>query len=183
MVYVALLRGINVGGNNKIDMKQLKETFSAAGMKSVKSSINSGNVIFKDEDHTKAKLQELLEKAIAKEFKLEIKVLIRSLDEYDAMMKLVPDDWNDGPERKCDVLFLWEEIDDKKLLDEVDVKDGIDTVIYAPGALLWAAERSSLTRSGLMKIAKMPIYKKMTVRNVNSARKIHHIMKDVQITE
>lgn len=48
MIYVALLRGINVGGNNKINMKQLKETFEQAGMLDVVTYINSGNIIFAD---------------------------------------------------------------------------------------------------------------------------------------
>lgn len=49
MVYAALLRGINVGGNNKIAMKDLKQTFLRSGMESVVTYINSGNVMFTDE--------------------------------------------------------------------------------------------------------------------------------------
>ena len=48
MVYVALLRGVNVGGKNKMEMARLKATFEAAGMKDVTTYINSGNVIFSD---------------------------------------------------------------------------------------------------------------------------------------
>lgn len=50
MVYVALLRGINVGGNNKIDMKLLKQTFEQAGMNDVVTYINTGNIIFRTMD-------------------------------------------------------------------------------------------------------------------------------------
>ncbi len=46
MVYVALLRGINVGGHSAIDMKDLKAVFEATGMTSVRTYINSGNVVF-----------------------------------------------------------------------------------------------------------------------------------------
>lgn len=45
MVYVPLLRGINVGGKNKIDRKRLKETFIKIGMDEVITYINSGNVM------------------------------------------------------------------------------------------------------------------------------------------
>lgn len=68
MIYVALLRGINVGGKNKIDMKLLKETFILAGMESVITYINSGNVIFTDMKHTKSEIAEFLEEAIFKDF-------------------------------------------------------------------------------------------------------------------
>ena len=46
MKYVAFLRGINVGGKNKIKMETLREMFAALGFENVKSYINSGNVIF-----------------------------------------------------------------------------------------------------------------------------------------
>ena len=105
MVYVALLRGINVGGNNKIDMKLLKKTFEQAGMESVATYINSGNVIFIDEEHTKPELAALLEKAIYEDFQLDIKVLIRSMSDFDCMMKIVPETWKDDENMKCNVLF------------------------------------------------------------------------------
>lgn len=54
MVYVALLRGINVGGKNKIDMKLLKKSFEQAGMNNVVTYINSGNIVFTDSHRTKA---------------------------------------------------------------------------------------------------------------------------------
>ncbi|NLL75142.1 MAG: DUF1697 domain-containing protein, partial [Erysipelothrix sp.] len=46
MKYVALLRGINVGGKNKVDMKELKALFIDLGYTEVQTYINSGNVIF-----------------------------------------------------------------------------------------------------------------------------------------
>ena len=56
MIYIALLRGINVGGNNKIDMKLLKLTFERVGMKSVKTYINSGNIIFINDGLSKTEI-------------------------------------------------------------------------------------------------------------------------------
>jgi hypothetical protein len=70
MIYVALLRGINVGGKNKVDMKKLKKCFEDIGMRKVTTYINSGNVIFEDTDHTKDEIATMLEKAILKDFSL-----------------------------------------------------------------------------------------------------------------
>lgn len=56
MIYVALLRGINVGGKNKINMKTLAVSFEEARMTSVTTYINSGNIIFKDEGHSQSQL-------------------------------------------------------------------------------------------------------------------------------
>lgn len=172
--------GINVGGKNKIDMKKLKKCFEDIGMRKVTTYINSGNVIFEDTDHTKGEIAVLLEEAIYKDFSLDIKVLIRSIDDFDLIMKVLPDQWKNDDDMKCDVMFLWEEIDKEILINELNIKHGIDTLMYVPGALLWSVDRKNLTKSGLMKLAASTIYKKMTIRNVNTTRKIYEIMKEVQ---
>lgn len=64
MKYVALLRGVNVGGNRKLDMKELKATFERAGMIEVRTYINSGNIIFRDDSRESPRLTSLLESAI-----------------------------------------------------------------------------------------------------------------------
>ncbi|MCS0543574.1 DUF1697 domain-containing protein [Aeromonas veronii] len=81
MVYIALLRGINVGGNNKIDMKLLKQTYERVGMKDVVTYINTGNIIFSSNDHSKTELSRILEEAIHDDFGLRIKVVVRSIDD------------------------------------------------------------------------------------------------------
>ena len=78
MKYVAFLRGINVGGKNKIKMETLREVCSALGFKNVKTYINSGNVIFETAKSDNQKLAAIIEKAIEKEFSLSIKVMIRN---------------------------------------------------------------------------------------------------------
>ncbi|PKM65742.1 MAG: hypothetical protein CVU95_14240 [Firmicutes bacterium HGW-Firmicutes-2] len=179
MIYVALLRGINVGGNNKIDMKVLKEAFLQVGMTSVCTYINSGNVIFEDSKHSKDELAKILEKAILDGFKLDIKVLIRNFKDIEDLIKALPDTWKNDATMKCDVLFLWDEMVTEECLKEIEIKPAIDTVITVSGAILWKVDKVNVAKSSLMKLAGKPIYKKMTVRNVNSARKIYEIMKTI----
>ncbi len=183
MIYVALLRGINVGGKNKVDMKRLKEAFMEAGMKSVSTYINSGNVIFIDNQRTKAEIAGILEEVILHYFQLEIKVLIRSIDDFKDMIKILPTTWKNDKEMKCDVLFLWEEIDQGAILNELTIKPEIDTVLYTPGAILWSVDKRNVTRSGLSKLVGTNLYKKMTIRNVNTTRKIYEIMQDTKELE
>lgn len=180
MVYVALLRGINVGGKNKIQMKLLKETFIRQGMESVVTYINSGNVIFKDTKHTKEEITLLLQNAIFEEFQLNIKVLVRSINDFKQIMKIMPESWKNDENMRADVLFLWEEIDKNTLLDELKNKPQIDIVIYVPGAILWAVDRCNVTKSGIQKLAGTKLIKYMTVRNVNTTRKIYDIMRELQ---
>lgn len=179
MVYVALLRGINVGGNNKIDMKQLKAAFEQAGMKDVVTYINTGNIIFTDQEHAKNELSAILEKAILEHFGLTIKVLIRSMDDYREMMQSLPESWLNDQTMKSDVLFLWDDIDDEAVLDMLPFRPEYDRVIYAPGAILWSVDRENVTKSGMHKIIGTKIYYSVTVRNVNTTRKIFDLMQQV----
>ncbi len=178
MIYAALLRGINVGGKNKVSMKQLKEAFERAGMDSVKTYINSGNIIFQDE-RSKMDMTSVVEAAILSEFGLSIRVLIYTSEEFDRIAEAIPEDWTNDERLKSDVLFLWEQIDGKSVLDDLPSKLDIDFVIYVPGAVLWSIDRKLASKSGMPKIVGSALYRLVTIRNVNTVRKIHELMKAI----
>ena len=77
MKYVALLRGINVGGKNKLKMETLREICSGLGFENVKTYINSGNVIFDARRSENKKIAAKIAKAIEKEFSISISVMVR----------------------------------------------------------------------------------------------------------
>lgn len=77
MRYVALLRGINVGGNTMIKMLELKASFEKLGFKNVVSYINSGNLAFDVNKTTEDKLVGKIENAIASDFGMKIQVMVR----------------------------------------------------------------------------------------------------------
>ncbi|PYE49734.1 uncharacterized protein (DUF1697 family) [Paenibacillus barcinonensis] len=179
MIYVALLRGINVGGNNKIDMKQLKKTFEQVGMQQVVTYINSGNIIFADhQDRTNAQgeISALLEQAITADFGLRIKVLVLDMNEITSIMQALPSNWTNDDQAKSDVLFLWDELHDVDILEKLPLKPGVGELILVPGALLYSVSRDEASRSGMNKLAGSKIYSYMTVRNVNTTRKIYELM-------
>lgn len=176
MIYVALLRGINVGGKNKIDMKMLKTTFENAGMDDVLTYINSGNIIFTSQETAVTELSHKFEAAILRDFNLQIKVLVRSEVEIKGLINSLPDTWKNDKKMRSDVMFLWEEIDDASLLENLKIREGIDTVKYIPGAVLWSVDKKNMSKSGLAKIVGTGVYKKMTIRNVNTVRKIYELM-------
>ena len=111
MTYVALLRGINVGGNRKVDMKALKATFERAGMGDVRTYINSGNVIFGSDSRDKVSLARTLEAAIEADFGFPVRVLLRDAEDMRVLVDALPDEWVNGSEAKCDVMFLGDEVD------------------------------------------------------------------------
>jgi uncharacterized protein (DUF1697 family) len=176
MVYIALLRGINVGGKNKIDMKLLKQTFEQVGMNDVVTYINTGNIIFSYKGITKTELSRILEEAIHNGFGLQIKVVVRSVDDVRGIINAIPDTWKNDKDMTSDVMFLWDEIDDESVLENLVIKPNIDTVKYVPGAILWSVDKKNVTKSGKSRIVGSKIYKQVTVRNVNTARKIYELM-------
>jgi uncharacterized protein (DUF1697 family) len=176
VVYVALLRGINVGGKNKVDMPRLKTTFEAAGMKDVTTYINSGNVVFRDNRRQPATITRVLEEAIEGEFGFSIKVLIRNLPSIRKTIKALPDSWTNDSKMRCDVMFLWDSFDRKSILDELSWKPEIEDVVYVPGAVIWRIDRANATKSGLQKIAGTDLYRGVTIRNCNTVRKLADLM-------
>ena len=176
MIYVALLRGINVGGNNKVNMQELKTAFESTGMDSISTYINSGNIIFTDHDHSKKEIVRLLEDVIMERFSLNIKVLVLSFMDFKRVMEKLPDDWRNDKDMKGDVLFLWDDLDLQELNSSRVIRDGIDHVIFGPGAVIWSVDKKLVTKSGLMKLAGSSVYKKMTIRNINTVRKLYEMM-------
>ncbi|HEX5671228.1 MAG TPA: DUF1697 domain-containing protein, partial [Acidimicrobiia bacterium] len=171
-----LLRGINVGGKNKVAMPRLKETFEAVGLTDVTTYINSGNVIFKEARRKPATIVLALEKAIEKDFGFPIRVLIRDLPAVKKVIRALPEAWTNDQKMKCDVMFLWKEVDRKDIVKDLTVKPEIEDLVYVPGALIWRVDRPAITRSGMLKMVGTDLYKAMTIRNCNTVRKLAELM-------
>jgi uncharacterized protein (DUF1697 family) len=176
MQYVALLRGINVGGTNKVDMKQLKAVFESVGMREVKTYINSGNVLFEHGAEKDEALVRTLENAIEKEFGFHVNVLVKSKAELQAVVEAMPTDWHNGGVMKCDVVFLWDGMTVNQALAELKAREGIDEVRTVPGVIIWKVDRKNVGKSGLLRMMGTPLYKKVTIRNSNTTRKLLDIL-------
>jgi uncharacterized protein (DUF1697 family) len=80
--HLALLRGINLGGVNKVPMKELRALFEDLGYEDVKTYLQSGNVVFEDRSSTARKLAVDIEDAIARAFELQVTVIMRTRQEF-----------------------------------------------------------------------------------------------------
>lgn len=171
MMYLALLRGINVGGKNKVEMSRLRAIFENLGLTEVRSFLNTGNVVFGDDRRDPAELTTLLETAIADEFGFFIKVLLLGDEAVKAVAGAIPPEWKDDDTMRCYVMFLWGDVDQPSVLDRLTIKE-YDDVIYVPGAIIWRVDRVFLTRSGMSKIIGSDLYQSMTIRSRNTVRKL-----------
>ena len=139
--YVALLRGINVGGNNKIEMPKLKKCFESLYCTNVITYINSGNVIFDTKKQDIAEITSEIEKIIKKTFGLNIRVVLRDQNNIEKICSKVPKTWVNDQDHKTDVLFLWEKFANSKTLKLIEINPKVeitidDIILYPKKAIL-----------------------------------------------
>lgn len=125
MRYVALLRGINVGGKNMIKMETLRSTFENLGFENVKSYINSGNLAFDTKKTDDAKLAAKIRDAIKKDFGFDISVMVRSMDEINEIVKNNPFHGQFDNDKYMHVLFLESELSNghKEMIESINNDD------------------------------------------------------------
>ena len=103
--YVALLRGVNVGGKNKLPMADLRDIFTAAGCAAVQTYIQSGNVVFEAAQDLAERVPEIVTRAIRRRFGYETAVVMRSSEELRRVVSSNPFDTSGDP-RFLQVAFL-----------------------------------------------------------------------------
>jgi uncharacterized protein (DUF1697 family) len=175
MEYVALLRGINVGGKSIIKMSELKNAFENLSFKNVQTYINSGNVIF-ESDEKSLNIRENLEKNLSKKFKLDLRIVIKTKEEMTKVLKEVPTEWKKINNLRCYIAFVREPVTEKDVLAEVRIKEGVDFVKISNGVLYMSTLLSGVTKSGFTKLIGTKIYKDITIRNYNTVQKLLDIM-------
>ncbi len=108
MRYIALLRGINVGGNKMIKMEALRATFERLGFESVSTYINSGNIAFDADKTAEVKLCGKIEDAIENDFQMTIPVMVREQADIERVLRNNPFDGQYESHKHMHVLFLKE---------------------------------------------------------------------------
>lgn len=169
MKYIALLRGINVGGNHKVPMNELKTLFTEMGFSHIVTYINSGNVLF--ESVTPPDVASISSQ-IEQTFGFPVPTLIIDGEAMQRIARSIPAEWTNDTAQKSDVIYLFPEIDTPDIITKIGVKPDIEIFIYTPGALLCTVSRQNQAKGSLQKMIGTNLYKSMTIRNVNTARKL-----------
>jgi uncharacterized protein (DUF1697 family) len=171
--YLALLRGINVGGKNIIKMADLKACFESMGFSDVTTFIQSGNVLFRSAEKDKFKLTKKIEKALSKNFSYLPRVVVVSHQELKRIVKQAPEGFGSEPGKyRCDVIFLKEPLTSKEAMKDVSIKEGVDSAHAGRSALYFSRLDSRASQSHLTKIIALPVYQNMTIRNWNTTTKL-----------
>jgi uncharacterized protein (DUF1697 family) len=177
--YLALLRGINVGGRNLIRMADLRACLEANVFEDVATYIQSGNVLFAATGTPVADLTVRLEELLSGTFSYQASVVVRSLQQMRATVHRAPRAFGTDPDAyRYDVIFLKEPLRAKTAIAKVAVAPGVDEAHAGPGALYFSRLVSRAGQSRLSKIVGSPIYPSITIRNWNTTTRLLRMLED-----
>ena len=176
--YVALLRGINVGGLNLIKMTDLKACFEASRFEKVTTYIQSGNVLFETAETEREKLITKLEKALSKTFSpYKGRIVLCSHAKLRQIVSEAPKSFGSEPQKyRYDVIFLKKPLTASEAIKSVATKPGVDQAFVGPDVLYFSRLIAKATQSQLSRIVGLPVYQNMTIRNWNTTCKLLALM-------
>jgi len=165
--YLVLLRGINVGGKNKVPMAPLRELLEELGYKQVVTYIASGNVILSS-DRAAGGIKRQIEGALPKRFQLDselISVLVLTHAQLRAVLDDKPEGFGEQPGTyHSDAIFLIG-IDAATAMEVFDPHPEVDRVWPGDDVIYSQRLSAQRTRSRLNKAITTPLYKSMTIRS------------------
>jgi len=176
--YLALLRGINVGGKNKVPMSGLKKLLEEIGLEDASTYIQSGNAMFRSSLAAKT-IARKIEEGLTGAFKLDdalVKVLVLSRDQLKAVVDKRPKGFGDEPDKfHSDAIFLME-IDRDEAFAVFKPRDGVDKVWPGEGVIYSQRLSAERTKSRLGRIVASPLYKSMTIRSWQTTQKLLELL-------
>ncbi len=179
MRYVALLRGVNVGGNHRVPKAEFQAVLESLGFRDVVIYINSGNAVFTSDDEVDASA---VQAALEKHFGFAIPTLVLPGDKMKAIAAAIPPDWtNDAPKpdksgQKSDVLYLFDGLNTPDILEKLGHVPELETMIYVDGAVLANIARKNQSKGSLQKLVGSSLYAQVTIRNIATAKKLAELV-------
>ena len=177
--YVALLRGINISGKNKVPMAELKKCFEALDFMDVKTCLNSGNVIFSGVDADVVELTDRIEHKIQGQFNLHIPVFVILREDLVDILQHAPDWWGTADKEIYDnLIFIMPPANFQDVYDEIgEPKEGLEKIQEYKSAVFWSFSRKNYQKTNWWtKTASANIGSKLTIRTANTVRKIVRIV-------
>ena len=181
MRYVLLLRGINVGGKNKVVMSELKELLKSEGFSEVDSYINSGNLFFTSSESVE-KIVSKVEKLLEENYDFSIPFALLSKETYLEEIANLPEWWNEDFARK-DILFYSQGTNSDEVVEFAKNSELYNEKVYiGKNAVFWAKmdEGDFLKTTYHKQLLKQPFYKTITIRNGKTFDKIVELLQKEQ---
>src|SRR3954471_12452232 len=150
---VALLRGINVGGRNKIPMRDLQRTFADLGFVAPTTYIQSGNVVAGSRKANGPALVRTIESGLSDAFGYKARVVVLDLAQMKTVVRQIPKDWDvDDASMRYNVIFPTSAISPKELRRRVSPKPDIEAAVAGNHALYWSAPFATVGKTAMIKL-------------------------------
>jgi len=170
--YVALLRGLNVGGRNPVSMGDLASAFADAGYDEVRTHQQSGNVLFAASGASAAKLEDEIERMLQKRFGIPILAIVLTRAELAKVVDGAPATHGSSDERS-EVIFVKRPLTAKKALAAVPpLRDGVDTISAGPGVLYFSRVKATATKTRIQTLMALPVFQQMTMRTWGTVERL-----------
>ena len=171
--YVILLRGVNVGGKNKLVMSDLRQQVTDMGFVNVKTYINSGNLFFRSSESRESCILKI-RKVLETNYDFSIPFALLTKEEYLEEQAALPAWWEEELARR-DVLFYSCTMDKSDILHFIENATFYNEIVHVgKQAVFWGKmdEAEYLKTTYHKKLMKQDFYKQITIRNGNTFDKI-----------
>lgn len=170
--YVALLRGVNVGGKNPVSMAELRTAVEADGHTDVRTYIQSGNVLFRS-DVPRTELEGRVEAVLEQRFGIPALVVVRSLRQLRSVVRDAPDGFGERPDLyHSDAVFLKAPLTAARAMGVVETRDGVDRAWPGSGVVYFQRLSERRTQSRLSRVMGTAEYQRMTIRSWSTTTKL-----------
>jgi len=175
MQYIALLRGINVSGRNKVPMKELESVCHQLNWKDVKTHLQTGNIIFTAED-VKQQLEQNLEKAIEEHFGFHIPVIICRSSALITLVEQTPFIEQVAESSSKVLLYLTKKAIEKNALEYLQERAKAEEQVFIQEKSIWIFFPNGVGSSKLTpSVIDRAVGSTATGRNWNTVTKIQNI--------
>lgn len=173
--YIALLRGVNISGKNKVPMAELKKGFEELDFSEVKTYLNSGNVAFSSDEDNIEVLTSQAETMINRKFGLDIPVFVISKEKLEDILQNAPEWWGDEKKEIYDnLIFIMPPATFAEVWGEIgEPKEELEKIKEYRETVFWSFSRKDYQKTNWWpKTASANISSKLTIRTANTVRKI-----------
>ena len=178
--FLALLRGVNVGGKNIVPKDGLRGCFEDLGFSSVRTYIQSGNILFRSNNTDVPALTEEIECALSERFSYNARAVVLARNAFRFAVDAAPEDWGQDDERMHHALFTLAGARPEDILTRLpSPRLEWETVTPGPGVIYWSVSRTRPTRSTWVKLPASPEYQSLTARNHNTVFRLRQLFEEI----
>ncbi|MDE2888962.1 MAG: DUF1697 domain-containing protein [Gemmatimonadota bacterium] len=178
--FLALLRGVNAGGKNVVPKDALRGCFEGLGFSSVRTYIQTGNILFRSKDTDVPALTGEIERALSERFSYNARAVVLSRKSYRTAVDAAPEKWGQDDAQMHHALFTLAGADPEDILARLrPPRLESETVTAGPGVIFWTVSRARLTRSTWVKLPASREYQKLTARNQNTVFRLRKLFEEI----